>query len=79
LPGLTAPQEPLAFKAQQAQEQQVQPELPVRVSRVLPAQLALLAWEQLESKGQLERPARTVPLELQGQEQLVPRALQEPG
>jgi hypothetical protein len=48
----------------------------VLVSRVPPAQLE---WAPLAFKGQLERPACPVPLEPQGQEQLVPLALQEPG
>jgi hypothetical protein len=67
----------------------VLPELPAltepRAQLVLPAFLAQLAFKaqqelaQLEFKGQPERPACPVPPELQGQEQLVPRALQEPG
>ena len=76
LPDLTGLPVPLAFKAQQAQEQQAQRELPVRVSRALPAQLE---WAPLEFKGQLERPAKTAPLALQGQEQLVRPERQEPG
>ena len=48
----------------------------MRVSRVLPAQLE---WAQLEFKDQPEQKACPVPLEPQGQEQLVPLALQEPG
>ena len=69
--GLPASLAPLAFRAQQAQEPQALRELQARVLRGLPA--------QLEFKGQLERPVCPVPLELRGQEQLVPRALQEPG
>ena len=46
------------------------------------APLAFKAQQELAPlafKGQLERPVCPVPLEPQGQEQLVPRALQEPG
>ena len=78
---LTEPQEPrelpaslapLAFKAQQAQEPQALRELQARVLRALLAQLALPELAPLEFKGQLERLVCPVPLELRGQEQLVP-------